>query len=206
MSDSGRGRGPGYDPRASRNALFTLDQGNANRTAELQHWFDSPSVNENRLVFALVGDFVHLRVVHGTGRVMTETLSVQVRPGRVFELTPEEDALLSRPTSKTGQLQRAAFAILLEHADDRQLPTSGRFTIYEAYGFKVLAKKDPRAKGRKPHQDWADALLASPHGRARPVGLDRGRDSHAAGPAVRRHGARIPRGRDPYRVDRCMER
>jgi hypothetical protein len=42
-----------------------------------------------------------------------------------------DDALLSKPESKAGRLQRVCLDLLHEHESDGAIPTSARFLFYE---------------------------------------------------------------------------
>lgn len=65
--------------------------------------------------------------------------------------------LLSAPTTKRGQLQRAVLNLLLEHERKGELPTNNRFLFYELEHLGVVSK---RATGkRRADQDTADATF-----------------------------------------------
>lgn len=71
----------------------------------------------------------------------------------------DAEALLSRPDTKSGQLQRACLALLAEHERAGAVPTSIRFLFYELEGRGVVPKSyGPNIK-RKPSQDVSDALM-----------------------------------------------
>lgn len=74
------------------------------------------------------------------------------------------EALLSRPDSKAGRLQRALLARLAAHQREGTLPTSNRFLFYELVGKlidgEVLVSKRPTGK-RRADQDLIDASLAT---------------------------------------------
>jgi hypothetical protein len=65
------------------------------------------------------------------------------------------DDLLSSPSSRKGRLQRAAFALLRDHAAAGEIPTNGRFLFYELEQRGVVSKV--RMGARAPDQDLTDA-------------------------------------------------
>jgi hypothetical protein len=65
--------------------------------------------------------------------------------------------LLTRPESKAGRLRSAVLALLQEHRDKGDLPTSNRFLFYELVQLGVLDKGKTRQKGRGADQDLSDA-------------------------------------------------
>ena len=67
------------------------------------------------------------------------------------------EALLSKPQTKAGRLQRAVLELLHEHRDRGELPTSNRFLFYELVQAGVLDKTKTRQKGRGADQDLSDA-------------------------------------------------
>jgi hypothetical protein len=74
--------------------------------------------------------------------------------------TPDEiEALLSKPDTKAGRLQRALLALLLEHEGDGELPTSNRFGLYELRqsGSDALYGHYSRKDGRSQDQNLSDA-------------------------------------------------
>lgn len=66
-------------------------------------------------------------------------------------------ALLSRPASAKGQLQRAVLALLFEHQERGELPTNGRFVFYELEQAGVVSKA--RTGARRSDQNTSDALM-----------------------------------------------
>lgn len=98
---------------------------------------------------------------HPANRRPVETIS---RPGGPsWELDANAAALLSRPSTAKGRLQRAALCVLLEHEANDALPTSTRFVFYELEQCGVLTKERPPlrpgAKGqRRPDQPLAEAI------------------------------------------------
>jgi hypothetical protein len=71
-------------------------------------------------------------------------------------LTPEIEALLSRPGSAKNRLQRAVLIRLSVHEREGTLPTSGRFVFYELVQIKVVPKAATGA--RRADQNTIDAL------------------------------------------------
>jgi hypothetical protein len=92
------------------------------------------------------------------------------RTGTSFEVPTDVAALLSKPSTDAGALQRALLALHLEHRDDDALPTGGRFLWYEMVQRvlvdKTKARGHPGVTGRGVDQNVSDALL-----RLREVGL-----------------------------------
>jgi hypothetical protein len=66
------------------------------------------------------------------------------------------DDVLSAPHTAKGKLQRAALALLEEHARDGALPTSGRFLFYETEQRGIVSKQ--RTGVRRPDQNFTEAL------------------------------------------------
>jgi hypothetical protein len=67
------------------------------------------------------------------------------------------EALLSKPQTKAGRLQRAVLELLHDHRDRGELPTSNRFLFYELVQRGILDKTKTRQKGRGADQDLSDA-------------------------------------------------
>jgi len=67
------------------------------------------------------------------------------------------EALLSRPASDKGKLQRACLALMAEHERDGAIPTSIRFLFYELVQRGVVPKS--RAGSRQPSQYVSEALM-----------------------------------------------
>jgi hypothetical protein len=92
------------------------------------------------------------------------------RTGTSYRLSSVDAALLSKPGTKAGELQRAQLALYWEHEADGAVPTGGRFLWYELEQREVVdktkARGHPRVAGRGIDQDTSEALL-----RLREVGL-----------------------------------
>lgn len=73
------------------------------------------------------------------------------------------DPRLSAPDTKRGQLQYAAWQLLLEHEQRGELPTSVRYLFYELEQTGILSKavaeRTDGKKGRRSDQDLQDAVL-----------------------------------------------
>lgn len=75
--------------------------------------------------------------------------------GMRFELPSWMSDRLSKPTTKKGQLQRAVLAVVFEHDENGELPTSNRFVYYELGQRGVVSKV--RTGARRSDQDTIDA-------------------------------------------------
>jgi len=64
---------------------------------------------------------------------------------------------LSKPSSKSGKLQRILLKLLQEHEQNGALPTYNRFLYYELIARKIISKVR-RTAGRRNDQDMTDAL------------------------------------------------
>ncbi len=69
-----------------------------------------------------------------------------------------DEALLSAPGTKAGNLQRACLELLRQHERDGALPTNGRFLFYELEQMGVVPKHNEGMK-RTPSQDVSEATM-----------------------------------------------
>lgn len=95
---------------------------------------------------------------------------IQFPGGPVYEIPEEIAARLSRPSSEAGQLQRAAFACLLMHRDEDNLPTGGRFLFYELEQAGIVSKSKINGRTGKPVKR-SDAPLVKALTRLREEGI-----------------------------------
>ena len=78
------------------------------------------------------------------------------------EFTPDEEALMSRPDSDKGILQRGILRLLRVHERDGTLPTSNRFLFYELVQARGGAEGGHRGSPGRPEPAQTEFLYSIP--------------------------------------------